>query len=100
MVAVRGNPCLVSSCRINHLGINPERGGSPPRESRMRGVRAVRIGVFAQDVAKVFIVKEWLFLNTRNMDSVIIIYMVRAISVSLGLKWMINTIQPRCAMEE
>lgn len=100
MVAVRGNSCLVSSCKISHLGINPERGGSPPRESRIRGVRAVRMGVFAQDVDKEFMLREWLILNTKNIDRVIMIYMIRAMSVSLGSKETISTIQPRWAIEE
>lgn len=37
----------------------------------MRGVRAVRAGAFAQDVARVLILVDLLSLNTRNVESVI-----------------------------
>lgn len=51
--------------------MKPVRGGRPPRESRMRGVRAVRTGAFAQDVARVLIFVDLLSLNTRNVEDVI-----------------------------
>lgn len=36
--------CLVSSVRINHLGIKPDKGGRPPNERRLRGVSKARRG--------------------------------------------------------
>lgn len=51
--------------------MKPVRGGRPPRESRMRGMRAVRAGAFAQDVARVLIFVDLLSLNTRNVENVI-----------------------------
>lgn len=51
--------------------MKPVRGGRPPRESKMRGMRAVRAGAFAQDVARVLIVVDSLSLNTRNVENVI-----------------------------
>lgn len=100
MVAVSGSSCLVNSCKISHLGINPERGGRPPRDNKMRGVKAVRMGVLAQDVAKVFMSSELLIFSVRNIDVVMRIYMERASKVSLGLKETIKIIHPRWAMEE
>lgn len=70
MVAVRASPCLVSSWRISHLGINPESGGSPPRERRIRGVMAVRAGVLAQEVAKELTFVDLFILNTMNVEKV------------------------------
>lgn len=50
IVAVGVICCLVSSCRISHLGANPVSGGSPARD-RSASIRvALRIGVFVQDV--------------------------------------------------
>lgn len=57
---------------ISHFGMKPVRGGRPPRESRMRGVRAVRAGAFVQDVARVLIFVDLLSLNMRNIENVII----------------------------
>lgn len=51
--------------------MNPVRGGRPPRESRMRGMSAVRAGAFVQDVARVLIFVDLLSLNTRNVEIVI-----------------------------
>lgn len=50
--------------------MKPVRGGRPPSERRMRGVRAVRAGAFAQDVARVLIFVDLLSLNTRNVEDV------------------------------
>ena len=71
IVAVSGRSCLVSSCRISHLGANPVRGGRPPRESRIRGASPVRAGVLAHEVARVLILKASDVLNVRNAEEVI-----------------------------
>lgn len=62
----------MSSCKISHFGINPVSGGRPPRESSTRGVRDVRAGALAQDVARALILVELLSLNTRNVENVMI----------------------------
>lgn len=56
-------PCLVNSCRISHFGINPVRGGSPPRDSIVIMTRVVRIGAFVQLVASVLIFVEEVIFN-------------------------------------
>ena len=63
--------CFVSSWRINHLGMNPVRGGRPPRESRTSGIRAVRIGVFVQEIARALMVVALFILKIRNTEDVI-----------------------------
>lgn len=100
MVAVVARSCLVSSCKINHFGINPVSGGSPPRERSTRGVKDVRAGVFAQEVARVLMLVELLSLNTRNVESVMMRYVRSVRRVKEGENWRTRTIQPRCAMEE
>lgn len=100
MVAVVARSCLVSSCKINHFGINPVSGGSPPRDRRTRGVKDVRAGAFAQEVARVLMLVELLSLNTRNVENVMIKYVKSVRRVKEGENWMIRIIQPRCAMDE
>lgn len=51
--------------------MNPVRGGSPPRESRTRGAREVRAGVFAQDEANEFTLVALFSLKIRNIEKVI-----------------------------
>lgn len=92
--------CLVSSCRINHLGANPVNGGRPPRESSISGVRAVRTGVFAQEVARVLMFVELLSLKTRNVENVIIKYVRRVSRAREGMNWVTSIIHPRWAMDE
>lgn len=52
------------------MGINPERGGRPPKESRTRGVIAVSAGVLAQEAANVFTVVAELVLKIINVEKV------------------------------
>lgn len=84
MVAVRESSCLVNSCKIIHLGKNPERGGRPPRESRANGKDAVKRGDLAQEVARVLIVVVLLVLRVRNAADVISRYSTRAVKVRDG----------------
>lgn len=51
--------------------MKPVRGGRPPSERRIRGVRAVRAGAFVQDVARVLMFVALLSLKTRNVENVI-----------------------------
>lgn len=69
-MAVGARSCLVSSCRMSHFGIKPVSGGRPPSDSRMRGMREVRMGVLAHEVAKELIVVVLLSINTRKEEEV------------------------------
>lgn len=100
IVATGARSCLVSSWRISHLGINPVRGGRPPRDRRIRGVRAVRAGVLAQEVARELIVVALFSLKVRNVDRVITRYVIRARRVRVGENCRIRIIHPRWAIEE
>ncbi len=99
-MAVGARSCFVSSWRISHFGINPVSGGRPPRERRMRGVRAVSVGVFAQEVASVLMLVDLLILNTRNVENVITKYVRRVRRVREGENCRTRIIQPRWAIEE
>lgn len=99
-VAVGARSCLVNSCRISHLGIKPVSGGRPPRDSRMSGVRAVKAGALAHEVASMLRVVDLLSLNTRNVEIVITKYVRRVRSVREGENCKTRIIQPRWAMDE
>lgn len=75
---------MVNSCRISHFGMNPVRGGRPPRDSSTKGAREVSAGVFAQEVARELMLVDLFSLNTRNVENVIIKYVIRAIRVREG----------------
>lgn len=70
MVAVRARSCLVSSCRISHFGMKPVSGGRPPSDRRMRGMREVRMGALAHEVARELIVVVLFSINTRKEEEV------------------------------
>lgn len=99
-VADSGSPCFVSSWRISHLGIKPERGGRPPRESRTRVVSAARAGALVHEVARVLMVSELFVFSARNAEEVMIIYRRRLRSVREGANCKISTIHPKWAIEE
>lgn len=71
-MAVGARSCLVNSCRMSHFGMNPVRGGRPPNDRRIRGIRDVRMGVLAHDVAKELIVVVLLDRKMRKEEEVII----------------------------
>lgn len=83
-VAVKGRPFLASSSRIIHLGRNPVKGGSPPRERRRRGKVAVRVGVLAQDVERPLIVVEEVVFRVKKAVVVMKRYITRARAVKEG----------------
>jgi len=56
---------------MSHLGMNPVRGGRPPRERRERGTRAVRVGALDHEVASALMVVTLLILKVRNVVVVI-----------------------------
>jgi len=76
--------CFVSSWRISHLGIKPERGGRPPRESRVIRVIIARRGDLVVDEEMELIFKELKILNKKKVVSVIIIYSPRLSKVRFG----------------
>ena len=59
-MAGRWRLCFVSSCKINHFGINPVKGGRPPSDNNTRAVVAVKIGPFDQAIARevTFVIEE------------------------------------------
>lgn len=100
MEAKRGRACFVNSCRISHLGMNPDKGGRPPRDSTIRGNKAVRIGALDQEVASEFIVVEPVVRKVMKAEAVIKIYSARDRRVRKGSNLIIITIQPRWAIDE
>lgn len=64
--------------------MKPVSGGSPPSESRIRGVRVVRIGALVQEVASMLMFVALFNLNTRNVDDVMMRYVSRVSRVSEG----------------
>ncbi|MGL5345203.1 MAG: hypothetical protein ACRC9O_11550 [Plesiomonas sp.] len=100
IVAVSGSCCFAISCKINHLAINPVRGGSPPRERRARAVVDTKIGVFDHMVVTVLILVADVIFRDRKAVDVMNRYMPRASRVRWGAYCEIIIIQPICAMEE
>lgn len=76
--------CLVNSWRMSHFGMKPVNGGRPPRDNKIRGVRVVSAGVFAQEVASILMLVDLFSLNTRNVEDVMIRYVSRARRVKVG----------------
>lgn len=72
MVAGINRSCLVISCRISHLGINPERGGRPPSESRVTKDMIESSGALVVDTEIELIFVELSVLKRRNIEVVII----------------------------
>lgn len=95
-----GKPWLESSCRISHLGMNPVRGGRPPRESKVKQASALRAGALVQAEARVMVLVEFTLLRVRKVAVVMMIYVTRASKVIWGAIWVTKTIQPRCATDE
>lgn len=52
--------------------MKPVRGGRPPKDRRIRGVRAARGGFFVQEVANELILVVLFFLKIRNVEDVMI----------------------------
>lgn len=77
-MAIIGRSCLPSSCKIIHFGINPVRGGRPPRESITRAAADVNTGLFDQVVASVLTLVDRSIFRVRNAAEVIIMYVPRA----------------------
>ena len=91
--------CASSSSRVSHFGMKPDRGGSPPSDSRVIIVRGARIGDGAD------VVRSWVVLVEEKIrDSIIGVeirmYIVRLRRASLLDLVMMVAIHPRWAMEE
>lgn len=77
------------------MGIKPVNGGRPPSERRTRGVRAVSVGAFDQEVAKALRLVDLVKLNVRNTEVVMARYIIRVRKVREGENCRIIIIQPR-----
>lgn len=86
---------MVSSVRIIHFGRNPDRGGNPPSDNKIRGVRAVRAGALAQEQARELILREEVSLKVRNVAEVMTRYSASARRVSEGENCSTKIIHPR-----
>lgn len=75
-------------------------GGRPPREKRMRGVKAVSIGFLVADIASVVRSVEWVWSNTRKAAAAITIYVSRVNRASDLENCMARATHPKWAMEE
>lgn len=62
----------MSSWRISHLGINPVSGGRPPKDRSTSGVRAVRAGVLAHEVARELMLVALLILKIIKAEKIIV----------------------------
>lgn len=80
--------------------MKPVRGGRPPNDRRTRGVRVVRMGVLAQEVASAFTVVALFSLKIRNIEIVIARYVMSVRRVRAGENCKTRIIQPRCAIDE
>lgn len=56
-------PCLISSNRISHFGINPVVGGRPPKATKIIRIIAIIIGFFTQEI------DSWLMLWADRISS-------------------------------
>lgn len=70
-VATIGKSCFANSCKINHLGMNPVRGGRPPSERRTRAVVVERRGLLGQVTARVLILVTANVFSVKNSADVI-----------------------------
>ena len=75
----------MSSWRMSILGVNPVSGGRPPRDSIIRGVRAVRAGIFVREFERVWMLVALVVLKVRKAEVVIRIYVSSAKIVRAGL---------------
>lgn len=76
---------FVSSWMIIHLGMKPDSGGSPPRDSiRVRMVEAIK-GTLFHVCERDKVVVDVLSINNINVDRVIKIYRDRFRNIIVGL---------------
>jgi len=99
-VAGRGRSCFTISLITSHLGIKPERGGKPPKESRTGVSVAARMGVLAQEVARLLRLVQLKVFRVKKAIEVMIMYKNRLRRAIGGANWRMRAIHPRWAMEE
>jgi len=58
---------------MSHLGRNPVRGGRPPRDRRIRHVRAAIVGALVQAEARVIVFVQLMLFRVRKAALVITI---------------------------
>lgn len=58
---------------MSHFGRNPVRGGSPPRDRRIRQVSAAIVGALVQAEARVIVFVQLMLFKVRKAALVIII---------------------------
>lgn len=100
IVAMRAQLFSTMIWRIIHFGKKPVSGGKPPREKRIRGVKAVSTGFLVADIASVVRSVEWVWLNTRNAAAAITIYVNRVNKAKDLENCMARATHPRWAIEE
>ncbi|ONI39221.1 hypothetical protein AN396_08935 [Candidatus Epulonipiscium fishelsonii] len=100
MVAMRAQLFSTMTWRIIHFGKKPVSGGRPPREKRMRGVKAVSTGFLVADIASVVRSVEWVWSNTRNAAAAITMYVSRVRRAKDFENCMARATHPRWAIEE
>lgn len=80
--------------------MKPVKGGRPPKDNNTSGVRDVRVGALAQEVASILMFVALLISKIIKVEQVIIIYVIKVINVKEGENGRINIIHPRCAIDE
>lgn len=85
----------MSSCRINHFGINPVNGGRPPSDIKRSIIRAVVGGDRVEDVVKSLIVFDDVRISIMKVVVVIKRYSARLSKAMFGFNAMIVVIHPR-----
>lgn len=83
--ATRGSSCLITSCKINHLGRKPERGGSPASDNRAVGSIMAKAGAFFAAMERLLSVVTLLTIREEKVAVVTIMYTDSASAVREGL---------------
>lgn len=92
--------CLTISKMTSHFGMNPERGGRPPRE-RSSGVNMVAMeGDLVQEVARPFRLVQLKSFRVKKATEVMKMYKKRFRRAKEGANWVTKIIQPKWAIEE
>lgn len=90
----------VSLLRISHLGIKPESGGSPPRDSSVVDRIIMVCGELVHMVPRSLIVVEVVAFIKRKIGVVIIIYIIKVRVEMFGAIVRVAMIHPVWAIDE
>lgn len=74
LVADRANSAFTKADIAIHFGINPDRGGSPPNESKATASRIATIGDLVQQIAIPFRVVQLASLRAMKTTDAIAMY--------------------------